>query len=82
MDQDKFPGNSKMPSTINSSRGEGRQPLEKIVTEDAEYKKKSIGDKLKGLFLAADFKTTTRYIFREVMLPATRNMMHDAVTCI
>lgn len=81
MDQDKFPGNSKMPATRNTnSKGEGRKPLEKIVTEDVEYKKKSIGAKLKGLFLAADFKTTTGYIFREVMLPATRNMMHDAVT--
>jgi len=81
MDQDKFPGNSKLSSGKKpTSKDLERKKLEKIVTEPAEYKKQSIGDKLKGLFLAADFKSTTGYIFREVMLPATRNMMHDAVT--
>lgn len=42
-------------------------------------KKRGIGAKVKGLFIAADFRSVAHYVGFEVLLPAAKNMMVDSV---
>lgn len=77
-----FPKNSKTTGLKSSNENgviEGKS-LEKVVTTEVIYRKPTIGQKFRKLFLGADFKNTTQYVAFEVLLPATRNMLFDAAT--
>lgn len=54
--------------------------VERVVVSEVIIQKKSIGRKLKDIFIAADFKTVLRYVASEVLLPAARNMIVDGST--
>jgi hypothetical protein len=80
-----FPSNSHKvtegrPKATRSGAGEKeRVPLEKAVTGEVIQKKKGLQKRFKEVFLGADAKGTTNYIIVEVLVPAFRNMMFDAV---
>lgn len=57
-----------------------RPPIEKVVSGEVIVHKRSIGRKLKDLFIAADPKTVALYVAMEVLLPAAKNMVYDAWT--
>lgn len=52
----------------------------KVITTEVVVPKKGIGSKFRGLFIEADFRTVTRYVVLDVLLPAARNMILDAVS--
>lgn len=54
--------------------------VKQVTSGEAIVKKKSLGRKVKDLFVAADFRGATRYVFAEVLFPAARNMVYDAAT--
>ena len=54
--------------------------VEQVTTKSARVQKKTIGRKFKELFIEADFKSVSQYVFIEVLLPAARNAIVDATS--
>lgn len=75
-----FPSNShKMPND-GSKKEPPKKDIQKVVTGEVVQKPKSVGRKFKGIFFGGEFKTATRYIFSDVLLPAFKNMVVDATS--
>jgi hypothetical protein len=53
--------------------------IEKVVVGEVVVQKKGIGRKIKDLFIEADFRSVSRYVFMEVLVPAAKNMVVDGV---
>lgn len=57
--------------------------VQKAVTGEVKVRKRSLGRKIKDLFVEADFKTVIVGVGMNVLIPAARNMVYDgAVTVI
>jgi len=54
--------------------------IDRVVTGEVIVHKKTLGEKIKGIFIEADFKNVARYIVSDVLLPAARNTIVDAST--
>lgn len=54
--------------------------VEKVVTVEVIHKKKPIGRQFKEIFFGGDFKSATRYVAADVLLPALRNLVFDTWT--
>lgn len=72
-----YQGNAKKdkePKTESS-----KKPLEKVVTGDVVVKPKTIGNRFKNIFFGGDIETSRQYLVSEVILPALRNLVVEAV---
>ncbi len=72
-----YQGNSK--KTNNPAVPE-KKKVEKVIVGEVVIKKKSLGQKIKDIFIEADFRSVTRYVISDVLIPAARNMIVDAST--
>lgn len=68
----------------NSHKSKANQPdepkkIEKVVTGEVVKQKRPIGVRFKEVFFGGEFKSATRYIAADVLLPAMRNLVVDAV---
>lgn len=54
--------------------------VEKVIVGEVVVQKKSLGRKIKGLFVEADLRSVISYVASDVLLPAARNMIVDAST--
>jgi hypothetical protein len=54
--------------------------IEKVVTGDVIQKPKSIGHKFKNVFFGGDLKNSARYVAGDVLLPAIRDLLVDAIS--
>lgn len=54
-----------------------REPLKKVVTGDVTVKEKGLGKKIKNIFFGGDFKQAARYVFAEVVVPSTKEVIFD-----
>lgn len=54
--------------------------VEKVVVGEVVIKKKTFGQKFKGVFFGGEFKNALRYVTAEVLLPAIRNLLVDTTT--
>lgn len=54
--------------------------IEKVVTGEVINKPKSIGRKFRDIFFGGDLKAATRYVTADVILPALRDTLVDAIT--
>lgn len=54
--------------------------IEQVTTGAVVVKKPSLGQKLKTVFFGGDSKSAARYIAGDVVLPAVRSLIVDAVT--
>lgn len=72
-----YQGNSKK---AKEPKEEPKKDIQKVVVGEVVVKKKSIGQKIKDTFIEADFRSVTRYIVSEVLIPAARNMIVDSAT--
>lgn len=73
-----FPGNSKRPHT-ERSREEPRQ-VERVVQGEAVRRKTPIGRRFTQNILGGDAQSVWGYMFGEVLIPAARDMIADALT--
>ena len=76
MDNLEFPSNSK-------HAGEKALPpkvIEKVVTGEVVQRKKPLGRRFREMITAREFKEAARYIMSDVLAPAAKNMLVDAVT--
>lgn len=70
-------------SNSKKDRVESPKPekkIERVTQQEVILQKKTIGKRLKGVFIAADFGSVVRYVVYEVLIPAARNMVYDAAT--
>ncbi len=76
-----FPGNSQNPPRApkTSKDATPKSPEEKevkaVVTGKVVQKPRSLGRRFKELFIAAEFKNTSRYVFRDVIVPMLKDMV-------
>jgi hypothetical protein len=73
-----YAGNAKKNKVEKPDKPE--KAVERVISGPVVVKKKSIGEKVKDLFIEADFKNVARYVVYEVLLPAARNTIVDAST--
>jgi hypothetical protein len=57
-----------------------KKKVEKVVVQPVVVQKRSLGRKIRDLFIEADFKSVSRYVAGEVILPAIRSMLFDGLT--
>jgi len=62
-----------------TKKTEGKK-IEPVVTGEVSLKKKSLGQKFKGVFFGGEFKSAVRYVTADVFLPAIRTLLVDATT--
>jgi len=74
-----YTGNSDK-SKKSPGKDKPEKKIEKVISGDAQLKKKPIGRKFKDLIVAADFRSVVRYIGYDVLLPAARNTIVDSTT--
>lgn len=71
-----YQGNTNKDKSKKVERPE--KAIEKIVTGEVVVRKKSFGQRFKGIFFGGDFKTAATYVAADVLLPSLRNMLADA----
>lgn len=64
----------------NKPKKRAEKAVAKVVSNEVTVKKKSLGRKIKDLFIEADFRTVARYVVSDVLIPAAQNMIVEAST--
>lgn len=76
-----FPSNSHGPLSRGVKKNEvPEKVVEKIVTGGVIQKPKSLGRRFKELFIGDGSKGAMAYVFGDVLIPAIKNMLVDAVS--
>lgn len=76
-----YAGNSKKDKVVGKPKEiKATKNIEKVITSEVIVHKKSLGRKIKELFIHADFGTVARGIAYDTLIPAARNMVVDATT--
>ena len=68
------------PKNQKSDKVKPEKKVESVVTGKVVVQKKSLARKFRDLFIEADFKSVSRYVVSDVLLPAIRNTIVDAST--
>ena len=71
-----YPANSRKSRTAPPER----EPVEKVTTTDVVRRKHGTGAKFFRTFFSEDSDTVFSYVVMEVLLPAAKNMVSDAVS--
>jgi hypothetical protein len=74
MEPPDFPPNSDVSRRVES------KGLERITTSDATRKRKSLRRQFSEVFVAGDVKTATHYVIFDVVLPAAKDLLVDAIS--
>lgn len=69
-----FPGNSKTP------QARAEKKVEQVVTGDVVARRKSIGKRIKEMFIGGDSKTVIQYVISEVLIPQAKDMITEGVS--
>jgi hypothetical protein len=54
--------------------------IEKVIASEVVQRKKPVGRRFKEIFFGGEFRSASRYVATEVLLPAARNLVFDATT--
>ena len=57
-----------------------KEPVEKVVTGNVTQRKKGWGAKIHDIFMAENSDSVMQYVVMEVLVPAAKNMISDAVS--
>lgn len=80
MDPAIFPSNSKHVVEPKKNPPKTEKKVEKVTTGAVIVKKPPLGTRFKNVFFGGEFKSATRYITGEVLLPALKNLIVDATS--
>jgi len=75
MDHPDFPPNS----VSSKSKPQDAKKIEQVVENGVSRRRKSLRKQFKDTFVAGDARTATRYMMFEVVLPAARDMIVEAM---
>lgn len=69
------------PSNTHSEKSKPEKKIERIVTGNVARRKKPLGTRFRELFFGGeDAQSVWNYIFVDVLVPAAKNTLYDAVT--
>lgn len=71
-----FPSNSKNPQTPKPAE----KIVEQVVTGEAASRKKSLGRRLREVFIGGDTKSVISYVITDVLVPQAKDMFAEAVS--
>ena len=74
-----FPSNSHNPTGKSTPKIKAEKKVEKVISGAVTQKKKPIGVRFKAIFKGGEFRGATQYVFMDVLVPAVKNMVVDAV---
>jgi hypothetical protein len=66
-------------NTDKEREAKGDKQIIKVVTGEVIQKPESVGKKFKNIFFGGDLKTSARFVAADVMLPAFRDLLVDAI---
>jgi hypothetical protein len=66
-------------NTDKEREAKGDKQVVKVVTGEVIKKPESLGKKFKNVFFGGDLKTSARFVAADVMLPAFRDLLVDAI---
>lgn len=72
-----YPANSKK---AKQDAPPAKEPVEKVVTNEVTRRKQGAGSKFIHTFISEDGGSVFQYVVMEVLLPAAKNMVSDAVS--
>lgn len=75
-----FPSNSYSTPAPKKQESVERKKVQKVVSTPARTRKKPLGKKLAETFTADDTSSVGHYILTDVLIPAAKNMISDAVS--
>lgn len=77
-----YQGNSKKTKedNVDKAKPKPKKDLEKIVSGDVRIKPKTVGSRFRNIFLGGDIQQAGQYVVAEVLLPALRNLIAEAVS--
>lgn len=73
-----FPANSQ--KATKPAKPQEKEKVEKVVSGTVVQRKKPIGRRFKELFLGGDAKSASNYVVMDVLVPAFKNMVWDALS--
>lgn len=71
-----FPGNSKRPQEPQ----ENPKKIESVIQTEAVARKKSLGRRLKEIFIGGDSRSVMQYVFMDVLVPQAKDMLAEATS--
>lgn len=74
-----FPSNSREPKAPNDEKPE-KKPNLRVVEGDVVRRKKPLRDRVRETFLGDDSKNVFEYVVTDVLIPAFKDMLNDAVS--
>lgn len=80
---DEYPGNSRASKQNVEPRAKAapeKKKLEKVVSGKVVQRNRSLGRRFHDTFLGGDSRSVGQYIVMDVLVPATKDMIHDVIT--
>lgn len=75
-----FPSNSHKVTESNKPKAKVDKKIEKVTTGIVMQKKPGLGKRFKAIFFGGEFKSASKYITSDVLLPALKNLVVDATS--
>jgi hypothetical protein len=75
-----YPANSQKAQRLREVKQAEKEPVEKVVTGAVVQKKRGLMTRVFGDFVAEDSSTVIGYVVTEVLIPAAKNAISDAVS--
>ena len=73
-----FPGNSKHPNP--QPDGKESKKIESVVSAEAIARKRSLGKRLKDVFIGGDSRSVLHYVIMDVLVPQAKDMITEAAS--
>jgi hypothetical protein len=75
-----FPGNSQRTKPAAQEVKPEREKIERVVTSEVIQRKRPLGKRFMETFVGGDAKGTLLYVVADILVPAAKDMVADAVT--
>lgn len=75
-----FPSNSKQAKKAQDVKEEEPKKVEKVVAGDVQRRKKPLGKRFSETFFGGDARSVASFVVLDVMIPAAKDMVADAVS--
>lgn len=77
---DEYPSNSRLRQPAKPPIEEEKKPVERVTTGSVRRRKRSLGRRFSEFIAGDDTKGVMEYVFMDVLIPAGKDMIADAVS--
>jgi hypothetical protein len=74
-----FPSNSAKARARSEASSERPEKIERVTSVEARRRKRGVGSKFKETFIGGDARTAADYALTDIVIPAIRDLMFDAI---